>query len=106
MLSVTNKSIMVKVVMLSVVMLSVIMLSVVMLNVATSGHKKMITHVVQFVVETAGVTDWLAVLVPPPQGRLRRPAVGAHRPLPLRRRLKSVNTGVKTRPSLKGSSDR
>jgi hypothetical protein len=35
------------------------------------------TYVVQFVVESASVAHGLAVVVPPPQGRRGRPAVGA-----------------------------
>jgi hypothetical protein len=32
------------------------------------GKKQKGTHVVQFVVESAGIADWLSVLVAPPQG--------------------------------------
>ncbi len=39
------------------------------------------THIMQFVVEAAGVADGLAVLVPPPQRGLGRLAVGAGGPL-------------------------
>lgn len=45
------------------------------------------THVVQFVVESAGVADRLAGLVPPPEGRGRRLAVGAAGARPSRRAL-------------------
>ena len=39
------------------------------------------TYVVQLVVESARVADRLAVVVPPPQRRLRRLAIGARGPL-------------------------
>lgn len=45
------------------------------------------THVVQFVVESAGVANWLAGLVPPPESRGRRLAVGAAGARPSRRTL-------------------
>lgn len=45
------------------------------------------THVVQLVVESAGVADRLAGLVPPPESRGRRLAVGAAGACPSRRTL-------------------
>jgi hypothetical protein len=50
------------------------------------------THVVQFVVESAGVADGLAVLVAPPQRSRGRLAVGADRAFPTRGRLKRKMT--------------
>ena len=41
----------------------------------------------ELVVEPAGVADGFPVVVPSPQGRLSGLAVGADRPLTLRRRL-------------------
>lgn len=46
-----------------------------------------VTHVVQLVVEPASVADRLAGLVPPPEGRGRRLAVGAAGARPSRRTL-------------------
>ena len=45
------------------------------------------TYIVQLVIEPAGVADGLAVLVPPPQRRRGRVAVGANRALAAVRRL-------------------
>lgn len=45
------------------------------------------THVVKFVVESAGVANRLSVVVTPPQRRHRRLAVGARRSCPSGRRL-------------------
>ena len=42
----------------------------------------------QFVVEAASVADGLAIVVPPPQRRVGRLAVGADRALPSGRRLR------------------
>jgi len=46
-----------------------------------------VTHVVQFVVEPASIADWLTGLIPPPEGRGRRLAVGAAGARPSRRTL-------------------
>lgn len=46
-----------------------------------------VTHVVQLVVEPASVADRLAGLIPPPEGRGRRLAVGAASARPSRRTL-------------------
>lgn len=46
-----------------------------------------VTHVVQLVVEPASIADWLAGLVPPPEGRGRCLAVGAAGARPSRRAL-------------------
>lgn len=54
------------------------------------GRKRIInesTHVVQLVVKPASVADRLAGLVPPPEGRGRRLAVGAAGARPPRRAL-------------------
>lgn len=45
------------------------------------------THVVQLVVEPTSVADWLTGLIPPPEGRGRRLAVGAAGARPSRRTL-------------------
>ena len=44
------------------------------------GHRPV--DPVQFEVETAGVTDWLPVVVPPPERGLGGVAVGAAQPVP------------------------
>lgn len=45
------------------------------------------THVVQLVVESASVADWFARLIPSPEGRGGRLAVGAAGARPSRRTL-------------------
>ena len=47
----------------------------------------LLSYIVEFVVKAARVADRLPVLVPSPQRRLRRPAVGADGALAFRRRL-------------------
>jgi len=42
----------------------------------------LLSYIVEFVVESAGIADRLSVGVPPPQGRLRRLAVGTRGALP------------------------
>lgn len=45
-------------------------------------HAKRPVYAVQFKVESAGVAHWLAVVVPPPEGRVARLAIGALNPGP------------------------
>jgi len=46
-----------------------------------------VTHVVQLVVEPTSVADWLTGLIPPPESRGRRLAVGTAGARPSRRTL-------------------
>ena len=54
---------------------------------ANKGFNCVCTHVVQLVIEAAGVADGFAVVVPPPERGRRRLAVGTHRALTPRRGL-------------------
>lgn len=50
------------------------------------------THVVQLIVQSAGVANGLAVLVAPPEGRRGRLAVGAAGACPARGALQTLQT--------------
>ena len=58
-------------------------------RISWSGSNKLmsVTHVVQLVVEPTSVADWLTGLIPPPESRGRRLAVGTAGARPSRRTL-------------------
>jgi hypothetical protein len=67
----------------------------------TQGNISGYTHVVEFVVESAGVADGLSVLVASPEGRGGCLAVGAARPGPPGRALQTQSSfGFDERPVL------
>jgi hypothetical protein len=59
----------------------------------TQGNISGYTHVVEFVIESAGVADGLSVLVASPEGRGGCLAVGAARPGPPGRALQTLQEG-------------